>query len=842
MKRQKLFHILPGVTAAVLTAQPACAGDINLDGIDFDSSLDETNRSYTVSTSSYDPIFAQQLYSVKENSTDLSSINSNTVQSKSVKSKTILSRVPEIRQVTTPRRSRIDLNIGLGSLHRSTTIGNLGENFSYSKKKANEIAAADKQNSQYRSISTSPLIARTPTLKSKLLPINSNQREVKGTKQIDFKPDSQLDYPYVYNVSQNTASLTSSRQKNSCGVSALLGNSGKCDRRVDFSTRERVGRFKATNPFSVGKVGKQNPAKNRKPSLADKLQGLKQVTDRKSIVESSIVESSTLESSSKTQLVQEIPQQTTPPTTEQEPQQTTPPTTEESPQQTTPPTTEESPQQTTPPTIEESPQQTTPPTTEQDPQQTTPQTTQPPVDPNAPPPDYLNPNPNPLVFPSKSEEVRVRGTQPITLEQALDLARRNNRELQVSLLRLKRQQAVVRQEQAALFPQLNLTTTFSRSQSSSGQLQVEAAERAGQEVNPDADEPSPTTFNGRVRLNYDLYTSGRRLARIRAAEEQLKSDELDVERLSEEIRLGVLTDYYNLQQADENVRIQNSAVENARASLRDAEALERAGVGTRFDVLQAQTDLANAIQQLNNAIATQAARRSLLAQRLSLPQSVNIAAADPVKLAGLWNKSLEESIVLAFQNRPELQQQLAQRNLSEQNRRVALSQLGPQISLVGDYDLLDQFDDEVGVTDGYSLSLQANLNLFDGGAARAQANQQKVNIEIAETGFAQTREQIRAQVEQAYAQLQSNLRNVETSNVGLEQARESLRLARLRFQAGVGTQTAVIDQQNALARAEGNRVDAIVGYNRALAELQRSVTSRGLGSSDNSEGDGGNEP
>jgi OMF family outer membrane factor len=197
-------------------------------------------------------------------------------------------------------------------------------------------------------------------------------------------------------------------------------------------------------------------------------------------------------------------------------------------------------------------------------------------------------------------------------------------------------------------------------------------------------------------------------------------------------------------------------------------------------------------------------------------------------LAGLWDLTLEESIVRAFQNRPELQQQLAQRNINEQQRRQALAELGPQISLVASYDLLDQFDDSVSVTDGYSFGVRATLNLYDGGAARARASQQKVNIAIAETQFAEQRNQIRFQVEQAFSNQQSNLENVQTANTALEQAREALRLARLRFQAGVGTQTDVINSENDLTRAEGNRVTAILDYNRALAQLQRSVTLRGL--------------
>ncbi|PLZ37029.1 transporter, partial [Fischerella thermalis WC542] len=297
---------------------------------------------------------------------------------------------------------------------------------------------------------------------------------------------------------------------------------------------------------------------------------------------------------------------------------------------------------------------------------------------------------------------------------------------------------------------------------------------------------------------------------------------------SEEIRLNVAQNYYNLQEADENVRIRQSAVRNAEVTLRDAQALERAGVGTKFDVLRAQVTLANAQQQLSQALSQQRIARSQLATTLNIPDALSVNAADPVRLAGLWNLPLEDTILLAYQNRPELQQQLAQRNLSEQRRRLALADLGPQISLVASYNLLDQFDDSISVTDGYSLGVQATLNLYDGGAARARADQQRANIRIAETQFNDTRNQIRFQVEQAYSELRANLDRVNTANIALEQARESLRLARLRFQAGVGTQTDVIAAEDDLTEAEGNVVSAILSYNRALASLQRSVTARGL--------------
>ncbi|MEH2313379.1 MAG: TolC family protein [Nostoc sp.] len=425
-------------------------------------------------------------------------------------------------------------------------------------------------------------------------------------------------------------------------------------------------------------------------------------------------------------------------------------------------------------------------------------------------PNSLNPNSNPLQFPTKPEEVRIQQTVPISLAQALELAKRNNRDLQVALLQLERSRAALRESQAALFPTLGFDSRVTNS---------------GNGFTNNSSQSS-TTFNGSVQLNYDLYTSGNREASIRAAEEQLRVDEFDVETQSLTIRLNASTQYYDLQQADESVRINRSAVANAQASLRDTQAREQAGVGTRFDVLQAQVNLANAQQNLTNSISQQQIARRQLATLLSLSQSVNISAADPVQLAGLWQPTLEQTIVQAFQNRPELPQNLAQRNIYEQQRRQALSQLGPQISLVGNYNLLDRYNDGVSITDGYSAGLQGNVSLFDGGVAKARADQSRANIGIAESQFASQRNQIRFDVEQYYSQLQSNLNNVQTSSVALNQAREAVNLARLRFQAGVGTQTEVIDAENDLTRAEGNRVAAILDYNRALANLQRSVTSR----------------
>jgi outer membrane protein TolC len=77
-----------------------------------------------------------------------------------------------------------------------------------------------------------------------------------------------------------------------------------------------------------------------------------------------------------------------------------------------------------------------------------------------------------------------------------------------------------------------------------------------------------------------------------------------------------------------------------------------------------------------------------------------------------------------------------------------------------------------------------------------------------------------------YPTFNVNLENIQAASIALEeQAREALRLARLRFQAGIGTQTDIINAENDLLNAEGNRVTTILNYNRAAAGLQRAISS-----------------
>lgn len=453
------------------------------------------------------------------------------------------------------------------------------------------------------------------------------------------------------------------------------------------------------------------------------------------------------------------------------------------------------------------------------------------------PPAILEPSPNPLLFPTRPSEVEVKDTVPITLEQAIAHAREYNLELQRSILELEQSREAVTEARATLYPTLDLQAAYSRTDSAFANLTEGETNQGIEEQNRQREQqglpPLATslatsisnTLTGQIRLSYDIYSSGAGSARRKTAERQMRLDELEVERISEEIRLNVSTAYYNLQEADENIRINEAAVRNAQKSLEDAQALERAGVGTQFDVLRAEVNLANAQQDLTQSVGDQRTARRQLAQLLNISQTTSLLAADEVKIAGLWEPTLEQTIVMAMKNRAELEQQLVQRDISEQQRRLALSQVRPQLTVNADLNLASDLDTSLDIAGGSAIQVVASWRLFDGGAARSQARQQEINGDIAANRFADLRNEFRFDVERFYSDLEANLESIQTAQKALEQSQEALELARLRFQAGVGTQTEVIDSETDLTRAEGNLVTAIIGYNRSLVGLQRAVSN-----------------
>ena len=97
----------------------------------------------------------------------------------------------------------------------------------------------------------------------------------------------------------------------------------------------------------------------------------------------------------------------------------------------------------------------------------------------------------------------------------------------------------------------------------------------------------------------------------------------------------------------------------------------------------------------------------------------------------------------------------------------------------------------------------------------------KHKAQNSEFQFASQRDAIRAEVEQSFYNLKTSTQTLKSTGMGVLSARESLRLSRLRFQAGVASQREVVDNQRDLTRNQQAYANSMYLYNESIYNLRR---------------------
>ena len=496
-----------------------------------------------------------------------------------------------------------------------------------------------------------------------------------------------------------------------------------------------------------------------------------------------------------------------------------------------------------------------------------------------------NQNDHPLKLPSQPKDVYISNTLPLTLDQAITLAKVSNRNLQIAKIQLEQAQAVLEQAQSALLPKISANVRGNYSVSSTTVLgnrrgrkdnkkQAKSIKEQNRRLRKAFDKienslkmpfnpndpiqveerinllirqselksnfsPIPPSnryktkpnrgFTASLEVNYSLYSPTRK-PNIDDAKEKLTISELGIKIIEANLIKDVSLAYFNLQQANQQNEINLNDVQSRNERLEGISMLVDAGLATRLDLLNAQIELDNSIQVLENSQITQETAQRNLAKLLNLSPSISPIINERVKIAGYWQLSLEQTIILALNNRVELEQKLAERESAKAQRKIALAGVRPTVSLYSRIDLLQDipsgnnawnFDSNFAV--GYSVGFQANWTFFDGNSSNAQVRQAEALIAITEQGYGEEANKIRFEVESAYFQLYRLLNNIQTATQSIKRAEEAVKAAQIRFRATVNTQTEVLDAQKRLVQAQNNRLNAIINYNKAFIQLERAI-------------------
>ncbi len=407
----------------------------------------------------------------------------------------------------------------------------------------------------------------------------------------------------------------------------------------------------------------------------------------------------------------------------------------------------------------------------------------------------------------------TRSAPAETLEQAWQMAIANNQTLAASAAEVEGARARVRAAQDARWPSVDTNASYTRL-NASPQLDV---------VTPGFTFRSGPIFkddqyvSGTVQLSVPLYAGGRIIAGIHAAGDVLSGMSARERATLAGLKLAVAEAYVGVLRARSGLSVADAGVRSLSAHVSDVKRMFQRQMVAKSDVLAAQVALANAEeQQVNAANAVQIALadyNQLLGEPLGRsPQLEERLAIDPMLAAEPVGALVQQALV----SRSELEELAAQAGALTSQARVVTAARLPQIALGGGYTHYDnQILDRQNVS---TVGVGLTWNLFDGGAARNEADALESESRAADRRLADLRSQIELQVRQAWLAVGAARSRMATAREATAQAAENLRISRELYGVGLASNTQVLDAVTLEIQATNNHDNAVL--DEALADVE----------------------
>ena len=294
--------------------------------------------------------------------------------------------------------------------------------------------------------------------------------------------------------------------------------------------------------------------------------------------------------------------------------------------------------------------------------------------------------------------------------------------------------------------------------------------------------------------------------------------------------------FWELVFANENLKVAEAAVKAAQELLASNRAKAKAGVMSIVDVLQAEAAVASRVEQTLIAEKTIRDQEDQLRRLMNpgeeelrrdvqlIPQDQPVVTLDPI--------SLQESIDVAVERRPEILEASKNIETSDLNAKFAKNQLLPNLSVQGTTGL-------AGLQGGVSKMLQNNFSgdFYNYGAglvlsfplgnrsAISQYNRRQLEAQNAKASLQSVRQQVIVGVREAVRRVRTDFKRIETTRSARIMAEKQLQAEQERLKVGLSTTRFVLDFQRDLATAQGNELRAIVDYNKSVSNLARHKAS-----------------
>jgi len=321
-------------------------------------------------------------------------------------------------------------------------------------------------------------------------------------------------------------------------------------------------------------------------------------------------------------------------------------------------------------------------------------------------------------------------------------------------------------------------------------------------------------YNFGLSASQVLFSGSMVKGKTRAAKAGRRLAEIGVNSAEAELTLNVTQAYYDAVLSDRLVEIAQAALDQADTTLRQTKAARAAGTQPEFELIRAQVTRDNQRPVVIRRRSDRDIAYLRLRQLLNLPlnQILELTTELGDSIPGL---ALEVDSVMGqitVEQRAPVRQATEAVTIQETLRGLASGQQFPTVNLTSKYAKLaypQQLvpDTKAFLTDWY-VAVKLELPLFTGGRIKGDKMVAQANLDEARLQLSRAQKLAAVDNQSTVALLQAAAASWEASQGTVEQASKAYRIAEIRYQEGISTQTELLNSRLQQQQAEANRATA----------------------------------
>jgi outer membrane protein len=418
----------------------------------------------------------------------------------------------------------------------------------------------------------------------------------------------------------------------------------------------------------------------------------------------------------------------------------------------------------------------------------------------------------------------ARQPSAITLPEAVRIALEKNPQHKAAMAETRAALAGIEEAKSSFLPHVSFSETVTRSDDPvyvfGSKLRQERFTAADFGLNV-LNTPLPYgNFGTRFDGNWNIFDSFATWHGINRAKRMKDAAGRQLERTDQEVIFRVVNSYYQLLLAEKQLEVAEQSIKTAQAILERSKNRFESGVVVESDYLSAQVRVASRQEEVIRARNDLAFARARLATAMGLSASAEFSATETLVERTLPTASLEDAEKQAAQTRPDLNGLRFQEAAQQQSVAIAKSSFGPRISAFADWEADNPTFVAGGGGNNWTAGVQFQLDLFTGGAKRAELSRERAREEKIAATKEMATDEIRLEVRRAYYDLDSARQQIDVARASIAESQEGLRINRNRYDSGLATITDLLVAEDATRLSQLDYWQALYRYYSSYARLQ----------------------